>query len=950
MARQTFSDAGVSDREAEVLALLAHRATNAEIAARLYISVRTVESHVASLLRKLGASDRRELADMALGMRADDDHGDLVAPPATAAEPTAGLALPAPLTSFVGRAAELSELTAAISDHRLVTAVGPGGVGKTRLATVVAAELWQSRADGVWFVDLVPVSDSSLVAAAVAAAMGVHDPRGRTTEDAVLAHLAGGHALVVLDNCEHVLGAVAVFVERLLRHCPGVTVLATSRARLMLPFEWVFPVSGLSLPANGSDGDAVALFVERARQAGLTELSDADRRRIGAIVRRLDGMALSIELAAARVPTLGLDGVERGLAEPLRLLTGGSRLEERHESVRATIDWSYDLLAPGDQALLRRVAVFTAPFAVADAAAVTAFGSLEARSVADALARLADHSLLVAAPGAETRYRVLETIREYGVERMEEDGELDLARRQHLRWCLDTADALEPSAGHGRVSDLGPWRSTFDQAADDMRSALAWASGRADVRPDARRLALTLADATFTRGLVAESQRRYEQSAELADDRSDRAAALQLAAGAAASRHAGNDALRLWRAAADAVVDSDPATAAYALSQAALLANRLSGIIPERLAPGTAKELLADARPLAVDAPRAATAMLLAQTFDRRETDPEMRAMAEHAAADARRLHEPLLESVALDALSVVALASGDVSGALAAVRRRIDLLADARPGADNGIEISDAYAMASEVALTAGDLAAARRYADTLADLPYHFEEGHLATARRLKVDALAGDVDRVLGDAQRFRQGWEQADRPRSRNVAGGALAVAMIHGLRGDEVARADWYEITVALGADLEFLSTCGSGYAPTFDAIVLLHRGDVEGALARLADDPADFMQWHNGQWRPWYAALWAEAAVLAGDASQHARIELVRSMVAPNPIAAAMVERAARLGAGDTEALIGLADTLDAAGCHYQWARTLVLAGGEDGRRGRAALDDLGMAPMGEPW
>jgi DNA-binding CsgD family transcriptional regulator len=206
MARQTFSDAGVSDREAEVLALLAHRATNAEIAARLYISVRTVESHVASLLRKLGASDRRELADMALGMRADDDHGDLVAPPATAAEPTAGLALPAPLTSFVGRAAELSELTAAISDHRLVTAVGPGGVGKTRLATVVAAELWQSRADGVWFVDLVPVSDSSLVAAAVAAAMGVHDPRGRTTEDAVLAHLAGGHALVVLDNCEHSSG------------------------------------------------------------------------------------------------------------------------------------------------------------------------------------------------------------------------------------------------------------------------------------------------------------------------------------------------------------------------------------------------------------------------------------------------------------------------------------------------------------------------------------------------------------------------------------------------------------------------------------------------------------------------------------------------------------------------------------------------------------------------
>ncbi len=952
MPRQTLSDAGVSEREAEVLALLAHRATNAEIAARLYVSVRTVESHVSSLLRKLGASDRRELAGLAKDLRADDEW-EPVAPAtsatATIAAPPAALAKPAPLTSFVGRATEVAELTAAVAGHRLVTAVGPGGVGKTRLATAVAAELCRSRADGVWLVDLVPVSDSSLVVAAIAAALGVNDPRGRTIEDALLAHLAGHDALVVLDNCEHVSHTVAVFVERLLRQCPDVTVLATSRARLMLPFEWVFPVPGLSLPGDGSDGDAVALFVERARQAGLTELSDEDRRRIGAIVSGLDGMALAIELAAARVPTLGLDGVERGLAEPLRLLTGAPRLDERHESVRSTIDWSYDLLAPREQALLRRVAVFMAPVAAADAATVTGFGPVEVRSVPDGLARLADHSLLVAAPGAETRYRVLETIRQYGVERMDEDGELDAARRRHLRWCMDTADALAASSGSAGTADLDRWRSAFDAAADDIRSALVWASGRRELRPDARRLAMALAGTAFTRGLVVESQRRYEQAADLADDPRDRAAVLQLAAGAAASRHGGNDALRLWRAAADAAVDGDPATAAYALAQAALLANRLPGIIPERPPPGTAAELLAEARRLADDAPRAATTMLLAQAFDRRETDPEMRSMAEQAAAEARRLDDPLLESAALDALSVVHLASGDVPGASAAVGRRIDLLAEAQPGADNGIEVSDAYAMASEIALTAGDLAAARRYADALAALPYHFEEGHLATARRLKVDALAGDVDRVLSDAERFRRGWEQADRPRSRNVAGGALAVAMIHGLRGDEAARAHWYEITVALGADVEFLGTCGSGYAPTFDAIVLLHRGDAEGALARLADDPAEFTHWHNGEWRPWYAALWAEAAVLGADASQGARLEHVRPIVAPNPIAAALVERAAALRAGDTEGLLGLADTLNAAGCRYQWARTLVLAGGEDGRRGRSALHRLGVAPMAEP-
>jgi predicted ATPase/DNA-binding CsgD family transcriptional regulator len=946
VAQRTLSDAGVSEREAEVLTLVAERATNAEIAAHLYVSVRTVESHVSSLLRKLGASDRRQLADLAKGLGTDDPVDTAVGTAPTGVAVPPPLAAPALLTSFVGRATEVAELAAAVTEHRLVTATGPGGVGKTRLATAVAAEQWKARADGVWFVDLVPVSDASLVPVAVGAALGIKDPRGRTIEEAVLAHLAGRDALLVLDNCEHLSRAVAVVIERLLGHCPGVTVLATSRARLMLPFEWVFPVPGLSLPDDGSDGDAVALFVERARQAGVGELSGDDRRRIGTIVRSLDGMPLAIELAAARVATLGLDGLEQGLTEPFRLLAGGSRLDERHGSLRSTIDWSYDLLAPDEQALLRRVAVFAAPFAAAAATAVTGFGPVDARSVPHGLARLADHSLLFASPGSETRYRVLETIRQYGVERMDEDGELDAVRRRHLRWCTGTVEALEASTAHER-DDLAEWRSAFDRVADDLRAALAWGAGERGLRPDARRLARGLAGAAFTRGLVAESQRRYEQSAGLAEDPGDRVAALQLAAGAAASRHAGNDALRLLRAAADAAAQvGDRNAAADALAQAALLANRLPGIIADELPPGTADELMAEARPFAEDAPRAATALLLAEAFDHRETDPTMRAMAEQAEAEARRLDDRLLESAALDALSVVHLANGDVHGAMDAVGRRIELLADTLPGADNGIEIADAYAMASEISLTAGDLRAARRYADTLAALPHHFEEGHLATARRLKVDALAGDVERVLIDAERFRRGWEQAGRPRSRNVAGGSLAVAMIHGLRGDDAARAQWYEITVALGADIEFLGSCGSGYAPTFDAIVLLHRGDAEGALGRLVDDPAEFTQWHNGEWRPWYAALWAEAAVLAGYESGRHRLDHARPIVAPNPIAAAMVDRAAAILAGDTDALVRTAEALSAAGCRYQWARTLVLAGGEHGHQGRVALDALGVAPM----
>ncbi|HEY7071192.1 MAG TPA: LuxR C-terminal-related transcriptional regulator, partial [Acidimicrobiales bacterium] len=344
------SDAGVSEREAEVLELVAERATNAEIASRLFVSVRTVESHVSSLLRKLGASDRRELAQLAGGRHRD------------AAE-AATDGLPVPLTSFVGRAAEVAELRDLLARERLVTAVGPGGVGKSRLAVAVAAELAGDRQDGVWFVDLVPVTDPAQIAGAVSAAIGLDEPRGRTVEEALAIECAAAETLLVLDNCEHLLDGVAPFLERLLGRCPRVSVLATSQARLMLPFERVFPVPGLSLPGEAA-GDAVTLFVERARQAGAGLDPDDPEvtARIGDICRRLDGMALAIELAAARVPSLGLDGIEQGLSERLRLLAGGSRVDERHRSLRSTIDWSYGLLTAQDQALLRAVAVFAAPF------------------------------------------------------------------------------------------------------------------------------------------------------------------------------------------------------------------------------------------------------------------------------------------------------------------------------------------------------------------------------------------------------------------------------------------------------------------------------------------------------------------------------------------------------------------------------------------------------------
>ena len=549
------SEVGVSAREAEVLAALAEHLTNAEIGARLFISIRTVESHVSSLLRKLQADDRRALAAAAATVLPAGQAvpGQAVpAAPGQAGQAAPGEAgqggpgpgaltavadpLPSPLTSFIGRAAERAALADALGAHRLITALGPGGVGKTRLALSVGAEVAGRFADGAWFVDLVPVTDPSMIAPAIAAALGLCEHQRCPAEDTVLHWLAGRETLLVLDNCEHLLDGVAVLLERLLSASPRLSVLVTSRARLLVPFEWVFPVHGLAVAADGGGpGDAVQLFLERAA-AGGSPLTPEDTKRVAAICRRLDGMALAIELTAARLPSLGLDGIEAGLADRLRLLTGGRRINDRHRSLRSTLDWSYALLAGPDQAVLRRVSVFAAPFTAGAAAAMLAgWPPVAAGAVPTILAGLVDQSLLVAIPDPSgTRYRAPETIRQYGADRLADAGESDEASSRHLSWCLDAAAALELPSGE----DGGGWQSAFDRVACDLRSALRWAAGRSRHRQQAHRLAIRLAGLSFARGMPGESQRRYEQAAGLSPDDSAAAAALHRTAGAAEARRA----------------------------------------------------------------------------------------------------------------------------------------------------------------------------------------------------------------------------------------------------------------------------------------------------------------------------------------------------------------------------------------------------------------------------
>jgi predicted ATPase/DNA-binding CsgD family transcriptional regulator len=928
-------EVGVSAREAEVLAALGEHLTNAEIGARLFISIRTVESHVSSLLRKLQVADRRALAAVAATV-----HPASVTVPGLGSQVAAPL--PSPLTSFVGRVAERAALAGALDAHRLVTAVGPGGVGKTRLALSVVADGADRFADGVWFVDLVPVTEPAMIAAAIAAALGLGEHQGRSAEDTVLNWLAVRETLLVLDNCEHLLDGVGVLLEHLLAGSPGLSVLVTSRARLLVPFEWVFPVPGLSLEAdNGGPGDAVELFLERAAAGGSTLTSD-DWLRVAAVCRGLDGMALAIELAAARVPSLGLDGIEAGLADRLRLLTGGQRVDDRHRSLGSTLDWSYALLDEPDRAVLRRVSAFAAPFTTGATAAVLAdWPPVASSAIPTILAGLADRSLLIAIadPGG-TRYRALETIRQYGADRLNEAGEAAEARSRHLRWCLDAGASLEILPG----DDIGAWRTAFDQVADELRGALTWAADNAHHRPQAHRLAIMLADLCFARGLLGESQRRFEQAGELAPDYSAAAAALRDAAGAAETRHFGNDAMRLRRAAADAALRAgDRAGAAADLAKSAELINRGPGLMATASPPGEVEALLAEARALASDDPVAEARLLVAEAFNGADTDPVTIELIDRALMLAHRVGDPLIESAALDQLTAVQLARGEVRAAAASALRRTELLTPLSVTAGSGLEFFDAFSMATDGAIAAGDLPAARQLAERVRDLPFHREEGHLATARLIVVCALAGDWDETLIFAERFREGWERAGRPRAGNLSRAAYAAATVHGLRGDDDARAAWLDIVDALATPGRPLSEIHFG--EFFDALLLLHRGHPKRALHLLDTPPEQLRAWHNGMWRPWYAALWAEAAVLTGHQDATARLHRARLATTENPIAAAIVERAAAL-AGDLAGLIPAAAALAAAGSRYQWARTLVLIGGAERVRGEAALAAMGATPM----
>jgi len=427
--------------------------------------------------------------------------------------------LPPALTSFVGREQALAQVRDAARKSRLVTLIGSGGTGKTRLAIEAASELTGTFDDGVWLVELASVADAALVAHAIASALGARAEGDVSPLTLIEATLRGKRALLLLDNCEHVIDEAAKAVQALLRALPHVHLLATSREALGVEGENVYRVPSLTMPhaeetetaADVIASEAGALFVERARAvAPAFALTEKNAAAVARICRRLDGIPLAIELAAARLTALSADELARRVDDRFRLLTGGLRTAlPRQRTLRALVDWSYELLSPDEQTVLNTIAVFAGGFSLAAAEQVCAGDVLRETTVLDAIERLVAKSLLLAEQQheTETRYRLLETIRQYAGEKLVESGQTDATRRRHFAYFLGLVETAAPAL---RGPSALEWLDRLDAEHDNLRGALDWSG---DVAPaDYAKLAGALLDFWDIRGHFSEGWTRLERT------------------------------------------------------------------------------------------------------------------------------------------------------------------------------------------------------------------------------------------------------------------------------------------------------------------------------------------------------------------------------------------------------------------------------------------------------
>src|SRR6266850_3149407 len=426
--------------------------------------------------------------------------------------------LPEAVSELIGREAELGQVTALVIEHRLVNLVGAGGIGKTRLVLEVARHLLPRYPDGVFVAQLGPLSSPELVPATVASALGLTHVADTVSAEGVARAVGTKKLLLVIDNCEHVIEAAAGMAEALLRASPGVSLVATSRETLRVPGEYVYRVPSLDVPAeDNQDMDdvfrygAVKLFVSRARAAEPRYVAEGRvAAATAAICRRLDGIPLAIELAATRIVGFGVEGVAARLDDRFRLLTGGRRTLPRHQTMRATLDWSYELLSESERVVLRRLGVFVGAFTLDAVSAVAAGVDIPASQVADSVANLVGKSLVSTdVGGAIVYYRLLETTRAYAREKLIGGAEFDHFAQRHAEYLRDLFEHAEAEL---ETRPTAEWLSVYRPHIDDLRTALDWAfSPSGDVGVGVA-LAAATAPLWTLLSLLTECRARVEQA------------------------------------------------------------------------------------------------------------------------------------------------------------------------------------------------------------------------------------------------------------------------------------------------------------------------------------------------------------------------------------------------------------------------------------------------------
>jgi predicted ATPase/class 3 adenylate cyclase/predicted negative regulator of RcsB-dependent stress response len=434
--------------------------------------------------------------------------------------------LPRQMTSFVGRADDLLSARQMIVSAPMVTVTGPGGVGKTRFAVQVCVETLDKFEEGVWMIELGALADPDLVPQSVAAALGISERSGLSVDDALVEHVSGRQMLLLLDNCEHLLDACANIAYRLLSKSPFLRIIATSREPLGIAGESQLQLAPLATPDPATvrradealASDAVRLFLDRALAVhpGFA-LTDRNASAVCQITQRLDGIPLAIELAAARVRALPVDQIAERLSDRFRLLTGGNRLAvSRHQTLRATIDWSYDLLSEQERTVLRRLSVFAGGMSLDAAEQICSASSIARDDVFELLARLVDKSLLALdESGSTSRYRILEMVRQYAREQLLESNEAEEAFERHRDWYLELVERSKPNFFRG-VDPLDTL-AEFDREHDNLRAALEWSAAEPAGAGPGLRMAAGLWRYWEIRGFLVEGGRWLERTLSATD-------------------------------------------------------------------------------------------------------------------------------------------------------------------------------------------------------------------------------------------------------------------------------------------------------------------------------------------------------------------------------------------------------------------------------------------------